>query len=398
MTAPTVETKMVKQDISISAPLDFVWSMLTNRDDLCDWLCNDAHVNLREGGFATFIWREPSINGIAPHAYGVYQTVIEHEKLVMTWQDGHVQNTTLKIKLDAQDDGIHLSLWHKGFVDEDRVSHYENFWAEHLTALKRMLETGERPDIADRVIIGVMVARLDDAAQQGHLVNNVIDGFSAADAGIEVGDIIIAADGASIDENTQIYDVTRHKKPNDMLDITFLRDDEEHTVTATLKGHPIPPIPKTFKAMAQHHREEYDRINAVLATSLNNVSDETATFKPDDADWTISETLALMIINQRHTYEWLATYANGPRRINPYYRDAERIQAILAIYPTIDALFTAYKSVQDETVAIINAFDKEMEKRKDYIWWMMFEVWRSEDVAMERIATIDTLIAQAQQA
>lgn len=397
MTAPSVEKQIIKQEISISAPIDFVWSMLTNRDDLCDWLCDDAHVNVRENGFATFIWRDRAQDGIAPHAYGFYQTVIEHEKIVLTWEDGHVQDTTVKIKLDPQDDSVNLSLWHKGFVDDDRVSHYQNFWADHLATLKRMLETGERPDIADRVIIGVMVATGDEE-QQGHVVNNVIEGFSAADAGIEVGDIIIAADGTTLDENTQIYDVTRNKKPGDSLDVTYLRGGQEHTVTATLKGHPIPPMPTTFDEMAQQHRDEYDRVNGALKTALSEVTDDIATRKPDDAERSISEILALMIINQRHTYEWLATYANGPRRINPYYRDAERVQAVLDVYPTVNALVSAYQTVQDETVAIINAFDKALEKRKDYLWWMVFEIWRSEDIAMERIATIKNLSTQVQQA
>jgi hypothetical protein len=32
-----------------------------------------------------------------------------------------------------------------------------------------------------------------------------------------------------------------------------------------------------------------------------------------------------------------------------------------------------------------------MEKRKGYLWWMTFEVWMSEDIAMREIRDIEAL-------
>ncbi|MEL7432991.1 MAG: hypothetical protein AAFN11_03505, partial [Chloroflexota bacterium] len=97
----------------------------------------------------------------------------------------------------------------------------------------------------------------------------------------------------------------------------------------------------------------------------------------------------------RHTLEWLSTYANGPRRINGYARGQERIDAILAVYGTTDALMSLLERTQDETIGMINAFDKSLQERKGHLWWMTFEIWWTEDLAMQSINQIRGLREQA---
>lgn len=393
MTAPAIETKTLEFSKTIDAPLDIIWSMLTNRDDLCDWLSNDAHVRVREGGFATLIWREPPNYTDGPHAYCVYKTVIENEKLVMSWQDGSDQVTKVKFLLEEADGKVKLNVWHKGFTDDERASHYENFWNEHLHTLQVQLETGARPDISERIIVGIMMDNSEETRpEKGVLVDRSIDGFSAASAGIQAGDIIVEVAGEEINENMGIGTVTGEYKPGDVIDVAYLRDGEKHIVNVSLKGHPIPDIPATFDEMAQQHRDEYDRVNGAMEKALEGVSQEIAEFSKDDNS--ILRQLAVMINRQRHTFEWLATYANGPRRINPYYTESERLQALITVHKTVRGLFKALRDTQDETIAMIKAFDKAMEQRKAYMWWMAFEIWLSEDLSMNDITSIEELKTQ----
>lgn len=392
MTAPAIETRTLEFMTTIDAPLDIVWSMLTNRDDLCDWLCHDAHVRVREGGFATFIWRDD----LESHAYGVYKVVEENEKLVMTWHDGTDQVTTVKFKLEESDGKIQLNVWHKGFSDDERADHYQNFWNEHLHTLKVQLETGARPDISERIIVGVMVDNSEEnRPEKGTLVDRAVPGYSAEQAGITGGDIIIEVNGFEINGETTFGSALEGKLPGDVVEVKFMRDGEVHAVNVALKGHPIPPIPATFDEMAQQHREEYDRVLSALEKALDGVTQEVAEFTPENSQNNILRHLALMINRQRHTFEWLATYANGPRRINPYYDEAERLQALIAVHPTVAKLIAGLKRTQNETIAMINAFDKSMEERKSYLWWMTFEIWISEDIAMREITAIEALKEQA---
>ena len=347
-------------------------------------------MRFEEGGFATLIWYTGS------HAYGVYKEIVEHEKIVMTWHDGTDQITKLKIKLETEGDSIKVNLWHKGFTDDERAAYYENLWQTQLHELKGMLETGARPSISERIIVGVLVDTSESAqTEEGVTILRAVEGFSAADAGLQSGDIITQVNGQVVNNQNGIGDAIAGKKVGDEVEVIYLRDGEETTIIVALKGHPVPPIPKTFDEMAQQHTDEHNRVISALEKAIADVTDTIAEYKPDEDSWNIKQIISHMIVNQRHVYEWLGTYANGPRRINPYYRDAERINAIIDVYPTVDALVGELKAVQAETVAIINNFDKALEARKDYIWWMTFEVWLSEDTAMGHIADIEERKQQA---
>lgn len=387
MVAPALETKTLEFSKTIDGSLEHIWSMLNNRDDLCDWLCYDAHVRFNaDDGFATFIWDE------GPHVYGVYKDIVENEKIVMSWHDGTNQVTKVKFKLEEADGKVKLNLWHKGFTDDERTKHYEDLWDFRLNELQGIVETGARPHITDRVIVGVMIEAQED---EGTRVGRVVEGYSAEAAGIQDGDVILAMNGKRLSQDFGILEITQNKKPGDEVEVTYAHDGEEKTVTVALKGHPIPPIPKTFEEMATQHESEYERVNKALIEAIEGVSPEVATFKPADDQENILETLAIMINRQRHTFEWLSTYAASPRRINGYYRVPERIQALVTVYPTSEKLFKQLKQVQAETIALIDAFNKDLEKRKDYLWWMTFEIWITEDEAMGRVNTINERKEQA---
>ena len=389
MVAPALETKTLEFSTTIDGSIEHIWSMLSNRDDLCDWLCYDAHVRFNdEDGFATFIWYE------GPHVYAVYKEIVEHEKIVMTWQDGTNQITKVKFKLEEVDGKYRLTVLHKGFTDDERAKHYEDLWDFRLNELRGIVENGTRPYIVDRVIIGVM-ADLTGDLSDGVPVTRVIDGYSAAGAGIQAGDVIVAVNGTKVNQETPIGDVTSTMKPGDKVEVTYRRDGEEKTVPATLKGHPNPVIHETFETMALERQAEYERVDNALAAALEGVTKANATYKAAEDDYSILEILAIMITRQRHTFEWLSTYAAGPRRINPYYTITERLQALIRVHQTAENLFEELQRIQAETVALIRSFSKDLEKRDDYKWWMVYEIWITEDEAMRRVQTIQERKEQA---
>lgn len=387
-TAPP--TEKILQSVTINAPLDHVWSMLSNRDDLCDWLCQDAHVRFTaEGdGFATFIWFNEE-----HHVYGVYNAIEEYTLIDMSWQDGSDYLTRVLFKLEATDDGIQLTLKHKGFTDDAYQQQYDAFWQHHLKELKSILETGARPSITDRVLVGVIIDFTYEG--DGTRIIRAADGYSAAKAGLTAGDIILTVEGKPVSTGQTITDIVGDKSVGDTVTITYLRDDEEKTTDVELMGHFVPPIPATFDEMASQHREEYERVNTALVDALAGVTPELAAQKPADDQWSIRETVAHMVLEQRHTLEWLSTYANGPRRINPYAREQARIDALVATYTSAESLFQLLKQTQKETIAMIDVFDKALEARKGYMWWMVFEIWWTEDLAMQNINRIKTLKAEA---
>ncbi len=100
------------------------------------------------------------------------------------------------------------------------------------------------PDIAN-------VLNLD--VDQGALVESVVPDSPAAKAGIESGnaevsiegqrvaaggDVITAVDGQAVSGMDDVIAAVDAKKPGDDLDLTVLRDGDEHTVTVTLTERP----------------------------------------------------------------------------------------------------------------------------------------------------------------
>lgn len=85
-----------------------------------------------------------------------------------------------------------------------------------------------------RVRFGVRPAYTTDGA--GVLIEDVYPGTSAADAGLQGGDIMTAWNGTKVTSVEEWMPLLNGAKPDDEVEITYLRDGEERTTTATLKA------------------------------------------------------------------------------------------------------------------------------------------------------------------
>lgn len=72
------------------------------------------------------------------------------------------------------------------------------------------------------------------AADSGAYVEEVFSSTAAFDAGLETGDIITAADGASVSSADELIIAIRSHEPGETMDITYNRNGSETTVNVTL--------------------------------------------------------------------------------------------------------------------------------------------------------------------
>ncbi|MDT8286020.1 MAG: trypsin-like peptidase domain-containing protein, partial [Elusimicrobiales bacterium] len=84
----------------------------------------------------------------------------------------------------------------------------------------------------------VMLARLGVRGRAGGIINEVIAGSPAEEAGLRRGDIIVSCDGSPVESNEDLIHRIYTRRPGDKADIVFLRDGREMSVSVTLAGRP----------------------------------------------------------------------------------------------------------------------------------------------------------------
>jgi S1-C subfamily serine protease len=73
--------------------------------------------------------------------------------------------------------------------------------------------------------------------RDGVLVRAVEESSAAAAAGIERGDLIVAANGRAVDGVDALYEALDATEPDAALELGLLRGNEERTVAVSLREH-----------------------------------------------------------------------------------------------------------------------------------------------------------------
>ena len=72
--------------------------------------------------------------------------------------------------------------------------------------------------------------------QGGAVVQTVVDGSPAADAGLAPNDVVVRAAGQLVSDRPDLVAAVRGLRPQDPLEVQYLRDGKPRTVTITLKA------------------------------------------------------------------------------------------------------------------------------------------------------------------
>ncbi|HYE56573.1 MAG TPA: PDZ domain-containing protein, partial [Chitinophagaceae bacterium] len=105
---------------------------------------------------------------------------------------------------------------------------------------------------ANRAYLGVSTEKSDRGAR----VTNVTDKSAADRAGLKEGDVITRVDDTKIEDHDDLSAAIRKHKPEDKVSITYLRDDRENKVTATLGKISTAVVAPTFPEL--NHNYNFD--------------------------------------------------------------------------------------------------------------------------------------------
>jgi len=91
------------------------------------------------------------------------------------------------------------------------------------------------PEVAqDKPFLGVALQDSDN----GVAIAQVVDGSAAANAGLQVGDVITALNGTDVKTAAEVAKIVKALKPGDSLTIAYTRGSDSLTATATLGTQP----------------------------------------------------------------------------------------------------------------------------------------------------------------
>lgn len=111
--------------------------------------------------------------------------------------------------------------------------------SNYAISIAQSIISGKEPT---RAFLGVTMTTINASAAQmygfatdsGAYVSSVVPNSAAADAGLEVGDIIVAFDGQKVSSASDVTLDVRTKNPGDKVTITVVRDGQEQNVEVTL--------------------------------------------------------------------------------------------------------------------------------------------------------------------
>lgn len=116
-------------------------------------------------------------------------------------------------------------------------------FAVPVSLVKKVMDDLLEFGAVQRALLGINILDVSVAAEEYDLEENsgvyvagVNKGSAAEDAGLEKGDIIIGIDENSIKNVAELQENVARNRPGDKIEVTFIRDGKERSVSATLKN------------------------------------------------------------------------------------------------------------------------------------------------------------------
>ncbi len=388
----------------VSAPPGEVYRAFTNVTALREWLCDAAQADPRKGGRLYLWWNS------GYYTSGEYIAALPGKRISFTWRGrGEPDATRVQVSLAEKNSGTALTLAHGGIGAGIKwagvAREFQRDWEAKLENLQSVLETGQDLRIVRRPLLGVslgefsaeMAARLGVPVTEGARLDDVLEGRGAHAAGLRKDDVIVRLGGKKVINWATFTSVVQPHHAGDQVAVVFYRGAEKKTVTLELSRRPLPDTPPTAQAFAEAARKMYAGFDAELAACLEGMSEVEALRQPAPGEWSVKETLAHLVLNERELHAWITDLIVGDERLsdaNPTNVPA-RLAAATAVFSTLPALVEELECHEAETVAMLAALPPEFMVHRGSYWRLAHIILQSPDHFQTHIGQIRAAIAAA---
>jgi uncharacterized damage-inducible protein DinB len=157
-------------------------------------------------------------------------------------------------------------------------------------------------------------------------------------------------------------------------------------------------VPESPGELADQLAQGYAEVSAGLKAAVEGVTEAEAAQQPAEGEWSVKQTLAHLSEGERSFHFVLVNVAvNGWLDSGPIYPDQfpGRLDAVLAVTPTLEALVERFITDQAETVAIVRGLPETTLAHKARYRRMADFVLYGPDHTREHIEQIKAAIAAA---
>ncbi|CUS96859.1 DegQ family serine endoprotease [Candidatus Chrysopegis kryptomonas] len=125
-----------------------------------------------------------------------------------------------------------------------RTGYYQGYgFAIPINLARKVAEDIIKYGKVRRGVLGVQISKLDEATAKGLgldkpkgiIVQDVISGSAAEEAGVKAGDVILECDGKEVNTPGELQEIIARKRPGDKVNLKIYRDGKTFELTATLK-------------------------------------------------------------------------------------------------------------------------------------------------------------------
>jgi hypothetical protein len=163
-------------------------------------------------------------------------------------------------------------------------------------------------------------------------------------------------------------------RAGDQVEVIFFRGPEKHTVSMELSRRSLPTIKFDLQELVSTVRQNNAKVREQLTQIFEGVTEEQASMRPEESEWSAREVLAHLIHVERDQQNNLAEMLSAEERWSDGYTGNlnAHIVATTAVYTTVAALLEQLYRTQAETEAFLQNLPENFVWRKSTFWRLAF--------------------------
>ena len=365
----------------VMAPPQYVYHAFTNSTALREWMCDVATTDPKIGGRLYVAWNDGF------YAAGHFTRLEKDHEIGFTWQGlNEPSPTEVHVYLTGAEGSTRVHLVHCELgADEEwdpvRVAMTQG-WQGGLDNLASVLETGEDLRFVNRPMLGIGVSDFDEKiarhmgvpVTEGIRIDSAIESMGAAVAGLQGNDVIVSLAGYPITSFSSVPAVLSGKRAGDTVEVIFYRGAEKKSLPMKLSRRPLPEIPWNAKTLAEAVSQRNKEIHQELDQFLQGITEVEAAYRPAPTEWCIKEVLAHLIHGERGLQTFISDLLGGQEPLYDNYPGnvREQVEATVAAFPSLAAIYTELRCASQETVELIARLPDEFLARKGSYWRLAY--------------------------